>query len=156
MTRTDRDGKLTVLAETFGGKKFNTPNDVTVDSKGRIYFSDPCYGDRSKLEMTDEKGQIVEGVYRIDLDGTVNRVHRPRGGAGERRPRLGRRQVPVRRGQQQQHGQGGPQAVPLRPAGRTARSRRGVRNWSHDWGTGRGPDGLKQDVARPAVRGRRV
>ena len=74
VTRTEADGKITVLAEKFDGKRFNQPNDLTVDSKGRIYFSDPCYGDRSKLEMTDESGKIVEGVYRIDPDGTIARV----------------------------------------------------------------------------------
>ena len=51
-----------------------TPNDLTIDSKGRIYFSDPCYGDRSKMEMTDAACNKVEGVYRIDPDGKVTRV----------------------------------------------------------------------------------
>lgn len=74
VTRTELDGKVTVLAAKFGGMRFTTPNDLTVDAKGRIYFSDPCYGDRSKIEMKDDKGQSVEGVYRIDPDGTVSRV----------------------------------------------------------------------------------
>lgn len=74
VTRTELDGKITVLADKYDGKKFNQPNDITVDSKGRIYFSDPCYGDRSKLEMTDDSGKIVEGVYCIDTDGKVKRV----------------------------------------------------------------------------------
>ena len=74
VTRTELDGKVTVLAEKYDGMRFTTPNDITVDSKGRIYFSDPCYGDRSKIEMKDEKGQTVEGVYRIDADGNVVRV----------------------------------------------------------------------------------
>lgn len=74
VSRIEKDGKLTVLAATYEGKKFNQPNDLTVDSKDRIYFSDPCYGDRSKLEMTDANGKIVEGVYRIDPDGKVTRI----------------------------------------------------------------------------------
>jgi gluconolactonase len=74
VTRTEADGKVTVLAEKYDGKRFNQPNDLTLDAKGRIYFSDPCYGDRSKLEMTDASGKIVEGVYRIDPDRTVARV----------------------------------------------------------------------------------
>ncbi len=74
ITRTEPDGKIVVLADKYDGKRFNEPNDITVDSKGRIYFSDPCYGDRSKLEMTDESGKSVEGVYRIDPDGKVSRV----------------------------------------------------------------------------------
>jgi gluconolactonase len=47
---------------------------LTIDSRGRIYFSDPCYGDRGRMEMTDEQGRKVEGVYRIDPDGKVTRI----------------------------------------------------------------------------------
>ena len=71
MVRLEPDGTLTVLADKFHGKRFNTPNDLTIDSKGRLYFSDPRYGDRTGMEITDEKGQTVEGVYRIDPDGKV-------------------------------------------------------------------------------------
>jgi gluconolactonase len=74
VTRTEADGSITVLAARYDGKRLNQPNDLTVDSKGRIYFSDPCYGDRSHLEMTDDTGKTVEGVYRIDPDGKVSRV----------------------------------------------------------------------------------
>jgi gluconolactonase len=84
VTRTEPDGTLTTLAEEFEGMAFNQPNDITVDSKGRIYFSDPQYGDRSKMEMLDREGRKVEGVYRIDPDGKVTRlitheVDRPNG-----------------------------------------------------------------------------
>src|SRR6516165_4350549 len=37
ITRTELDGKITVLTERYGGKRYNQPNDLTVDSKGRIY-----------------------------------------------------------------------------------------------------------------------
>jgi len=74
VTRLDRDGKLTVLAERFDGKRFNQPNDLTIDSKNRLYFSDPCYGDRSAMELLDAEGKKVEGVYRIDPDGKVTRI----------------------------------------------------------------------------------
>jgi len=47
---------------------------LTLDSKGRIYFSDSRYGDRSKMEFKDDQGKSVEGVYRIDPDGSVARV----------------------------------------------------------------------------------
>ncbi len=68
VTRTEPDGTLTVLAEIFEGKKFNSPNDLSIDSKGRIYFSDPRYGNRDNMEMN------VEGVYRIDAPGKITRI----------------------------------------------------------------------------------
>jgi len=74
VTRIEADGSTTVLAETFGGKKFNQPNDLTIDSRNRIYFSDPRYGDRAGMELLDENGRTIEGVYRIDVDGHVARI----------------------------------------------------------------------------------
>jgi gluconolactonase len=70
IVRTDmKTGKVEMLTERHEGKRYNSPNDVCVDSKGRIWFTDPRYGaDRSDLEMD------VEGVYRIDPDGKVTRV----------------------------------------------------------------------------------
>lgn len=74
VSRIEKDASLTVLAEKFDGKAFNQPNDLAIDTKGRIYFSDPQYGDRSKMEMADAAGRKIEGVYRIDPDGKVTRV----------------------------------------------------------------------------------
>ncbi len=74
VTRLDQNGKLEVLAEKFESKRFNTPNDLTIDSKNRIYFSDPRYGNRDYMEILDPTGKTVEGVYRIDTDGKISRV----------------------------------------------------------------------------------
>jgi gluconolactonase len=74
VTRTEREGKVVVLADKFRGKPFNEPNDLTIDSKGRIYFSDPRYGSRAGKDQLDEKNRPIEGVYRIDTDGQVVRV----------------------------------------------------------------------------------
>jgi gluconolactonase len=63
-----KSGEISVLADRYDGKRLNSPNDATVDSKGRIWFTDPRYGDRSDMEMD------IEGVYRIDPDGKVTRV----------------------------------------------------------------------------------
>jgi gluconolactonase len=68
------DGTLTVLAESFGGKKFNSPNDLAMDTRGHIYFTDPRYGPRDTMEMREADGRLVEGVYRIDAPGKVERV----------------------------------------------------------------------------------
>jgi len=72
--RIDRDRSVTVLADNYEGKKFNSPNDTSIDSKGRIYFSDPRYGRRDTMEMLDAQGKQVEGVYRIDAPGKVTRI----------------------------------------------------------------------------------
>src|SRR5262249_55654000 len=49
IVRTDlKTGKTTVLTDRYQGKRYNSPNDVCVDAKGRIWFTDPRYGqDRS-------------------------------------------------------------------------------------------------------------
>jgi gluconolactonase len=74
VVRLDADGKLTLLAERYQGGRFNSPNDLTVDAKGRIYFSDPRYGSREGMEILDDGGRTVEGVYRIDGPGRVVRI----------------------------------------------------------------------------------
>jgi gluconolactonase len=69
IVRTDmKSGATTVVTERFEGKRYNSPNDVCVDARGRIWFTDPRYGDRTDMELD------VEGVYRIDADGRVTRV----------------------------------------------------------------------------------
>ncbi len=74
ITRTNSDGSLTVLADLYEGKKFNSPNDITIDSAGNLYFTDPRYGDRTGVEMIDQGGKSIEGVYRIATDGRITRV----------------------------------------------------------------------------------
>lgn len=74
VTRTELDGSVTVLADRYEGKRFNSPNDLVMDARGRIYFSDPRYGDRTDVELFDKQGEAIEGVYRIDPDGKVTRV----------------------------------------------------------------------------------
>jgi gluconolactonase len=69
ITRTDlKTGKSEILAGLFEGKPFNAPNDITIDTKGRIYFSDPRYLGHEPIE------QPVLAVYRIDPDRSVHRV----------------------------------------------------------------------------------
>jgi gluconolactonase len=72
--RLEDDGKITILADRYESGRFNSPNDLTIDSKGRIYFSDPRYGNRSGMELRDGHGRTFEGVYRIDAPGKVTRV----------------------------------------------------------------------------------
>lgn len=74
VTRTEKDGSLTILASEYDGKKLNSPNDLSMDSKGRIYFTDPRYGRMDNMEIRDESGNLVEGVYRIDAPGKITRI----------------------------------------------------------------------------------
>ncbi len=66
--RYEADGSITTLASHFNGKKLNAPNDLCFDSAGRIYFTDPRYGDKRDLE------QDCMAVYRIEMDGSLTRV----------------------------------------------------------------------------------
>ena len=61
VTRTDKNGKVTTLAATYGGKKLNSPNDAAVDSDGSIWFTDPPYGIGRKLRQ-----QKANYVFRLD------------------------------------------------------------------------------------------
>lgn len=65
---TEKDGTVRTLADRWEGKRFNSPNDLCLGAKGRVYFSDPRY-------VGDEPREIpAEAVYRIDPDGKVARV----------------------------------------------------------------------------------
>jgi len=69
ITRTDLEtGAIQVVADQFEGKQFHQPNDLTIDNQGRIYFTD-----RPGPNITPEQTG-VHGVYRIDPDGTVERI----------------------------------------------------------------------------------
>jgi gluconolactonase len=144
VTRTERDGRITVLTDRYQSKRYNQPNDLTMDSKGRIYFSDPRYGDRSGMEILDEHGQTIEGVYRIDPDGKVARVigrelERPNGVLVSADDRF------LYVADNNNSTLGG-----ARKLWRFDLRRDGTVDFQSgkllfDWGMGRGPDGLKQD-----------
>jgi gluconolactonase len=63
------DGKLTVIAGSFNGGRFNSPNDLAISRSGAVYFTDPAYGLQGRPSE-----QPVEAVYRIAPDGKVTRV----------------------------------------------------------------------------------
>ncbi len=71
--------KVTPLAATYGGKPFNKPNDLWIDKKGGVYFTDPNYGGKPL-------SQDGEHVYYRAADGKVTRVaddfERPNGVIG--------------------------------------------------------------------------
>jgi gluconolactonase len=61
----DAKGPITVLADSYQGKKLNSPNDVVYRSDGSLYFTDPPYGLRTQKDSDPEKQLSVNGVYRI-------------------------------------------------------------------------------------------
>jgi gluconolactonase len=69
VVRFDKSGKKAeVLAERYQDKRLNSPNDITIDRRGRIYFTDPRYNNRENVE------QDREGVYRIEPGGKLTRI----------------------------------------------------------------------------------
>ena len=146
VTRMLRDGTLEVLTDSYDGQPYNQPNDLTLDSKGRIYFSDACYGGPQNIRQRSPDGRSIEGVYRIDAPGKVVRVlgnddvERANGvlvSADDRflfvadncNDRLGGARKLWR--------------FALRDDGTVEP---GSRKLLYDWGAGRGPDGIKQDI----------
>ena len=61
----DPKAQLTILADSYKGKKLNSPNDVAYRSDGSLYFTDPPYGLRTQKDNDPEKELKVNGVYRI-------------------------------------------------------------------------------------------
>ena len=69
LVKTDMEtGKSYILTGLYDGKPYNALNDVTIDEQGRIYFSDPRYLGHEPIY------QHGYGVYRLDPDGTVERI----------------------------------------------------------------------------------
>jgi len=146
VTRMQRDGTLEVLTDGYDGKPYNQPNDVTLDSRGRIYFSDACYGGPQNIRQRTADGRSIEGVYRIDARDKVERilgvddVERANGVlvsaddkylfvADNCNDRLGGARKLWRFGLQADG--------TVEPDSRTL---------LYDWHEGRGPDGIKQDI----------
>ena len=65
-----KTGKRETIADRYQGKRFNAPNDLCLDTKGRIYFTDPRYLGSEPRELEHR------AVYRIDADGTLREITR--------------------------------------------------------------------------------
>lgn len=66
VTRTEHDGSITVLIDSFDGKPLNAPNDVVVKSDGSIWFTDPGYGILMNYEGHQAEFELDTNVYRLD------------------------------------------------------------------------------------------
>jgi gluconolactonase len=67
VTRTEFDGSITIIADSYDGKKLNAPNDVVVVADGSVWFTDPRYGIMANYEgLKAEQEQEKQNVYRVD------------------------------------------------------------------------------------------
>lgn len=84
VTRTEYDGKITVIADRFEGKPLNSPNDIVCKSDGSIWFTDPPFGILGLYEGHPAKPELPTHVYRIDpksgqLSVVAGDINRPNG-----------------------------------------------------------------------------
>ena len=69
MVRYESDGGTTVLADAFEGKRLNIPNDLAIDDRGRVWFTDPWYmgaGGEWSQDPNTHKDLDHDSVYRLD------------------------------------------------------------------------------------------
>jgi gluconolactonase len=81
VTRTELDGKVTVLADRFDGKRFNSPNDLVYKSDGALYLTDPPFG-LPKFDKDPRKELPFSGIYRVKegkVDLLANELTGPNG-----------------------------------------------------------------------------
>jgi gluconolactonase len=75
VTRTEYDGRVTVLADRFNGKPLNSPNDIVCQADGTIWFTDPPFGISSDYEGSRANPELPTSVYRLDAkSGQLNVV----------------------------------------------------------------------------------
>jgi gluconolactonase len=74
VTRTDKKGKIEVLADQWEGKRLNAPSDVVVSRSGHVYFTDPAFG-----EQSDHRELDFYGVYHLPPKGPMKLVAKPAG-----------------------------------------------------------------------------
>lgn len=75
ITRTELDGRVTVMIDRYQGMRLNSPNDVVVKSDGTIWFSDPPYGIANDYEGNKSAAELPPNLYRFDpVDGILSIV----------------------------------------------------------------------------------
>jgi gluconolactonase len=71
VSRTEPDGRIVTLADSFEGKKLNSPNDIVCKSDGSVWFTDPSFGILGNYEGTKAEPELPTNVYRWDGKLTV-------------------------------------------------------------------------------------
>lgn len=74
VVRYEYNGTVTVIADKFEGKRFNSPNDIVVHPDGSIWFTDPPYGILGNYEGYKSPSEMPEAVYRVDKAGGIAKV----------------------------------------------------------------------------------
>jgi gluconolactonase len=74
VTRTDKKGRVEVLADKWDSKRFNAPNDIVVSKSGHVYFTDPAFGNQQDTRELD-----FYGVYHITPKGQLSVIAKPAG-----------------------------------------------------------------------------
>ena len=74
VSRTEPDGRIVSLVDSFEKKKLNSPNDVVCKSDGSIWFTDPSFGILGWYEGAKAEAELPTNVYRIDPQGTLSVV----------------------------------------------------------------------------------
>ena len=97
VVRTEYDGSITVLMDSFDGKRLNSPNDVVVKSDGSIWFTDPMFGLLGNYEGYKAESEIDTNVYRIDGADRKGHHRRRRRARPERAVLFAGRENPLRR-----------------------------------------------------------
>ena len=74
VTRTEYDGRVTVLADSYRGKRLNSPNDIVCRSDGSVWFTDPVFGIGGHWEGDKATPELPQSVYRISPAGELSLV----------------------------------------------------------------------------------
>ncbi len=74
VTRLEPEGNVTELASQYRGQRLNSPNDIVCTSNGTVFFTDPTYGCEPHLGTERVPEMAVQGVYRLDPNGSLARI----------------------------------------------------------------------------------
>lgn len=74
VTRTDKKGKMEVVAERWQGKRLNAPNDIAIRKDGDVYFTDPAFGNQQDTRELD-----FYGVFHVSRKGELEVIAKPKG-----------------------------------------------------------------------------
>ena len=71
VSRTELDGRVTTVVDSFDGKRLNSPNDVVCASDGSVWFTDPSFGILGNYEGSKAEPELPTHVYRLDPSGKL-------------------------------------------------------------------------------------